>query len=304
MGMARAILAALPAFWQRSHSLCRIATTLHKPIRPKVQAASVVRDKWLGSMALEGPPPSVLVLGLPVHRVDLNGTLAAISRWIDRQRQTCQGTVLHQIVTLNPEMAMTAQSDPRFAAIIGNADLSIADGMGIVWAARLRQRKLARVTGVDVLEGTASLAAKNGYRLFLLGARPGVAAAAAEALARRYPLLPPVGTLSGSPENGARAALVMELTRTRPDILFVAFGSPAQERWIAGLRSELGGAGVSVAVGVGGAFDYVSGRIIRAPYWMRRLGLEWLYRLLREPWRWRRMLALPRFALAVWRTSM
>ncbi|MGO8948236.1 MAG: WecB/TagA/CpsF family glycosyltransferase [Ktedonobacterales bacterium] len=230
-------------------------------------------------------------------------TLATIAQWIHSAHQAGPGTAtakaLHHIVTLNPEIAMAAQGDPLLAAIIGKADLSTADGVGITWAARLRGQKLARVTGTDLLEATARLAAEHGYRLCLLGAGPGVAAQAASALAKRYPSLLPVFTLSGSPASEAEAAILAELTNTRPDILFVAFGSPAQERWIAGLRDELGRAGISVAVGVGGAFDYTSGRILRAPYWMRQVGLEWFYRLLREPWRFRRMLALPRFVLAV-----
>jgi len=155
------------------------------------------------------------------------------------------------------------------------------------------------VTGADLLEHTAQLAAEYGYRIFLLGAEPGVAAATASRLARRYPMLQLAGTLSGGPQTGAQTSILADLNATQPDILFVAFGSPAQERWIAGLRDELSRAGVCVAVGVGGAFGFMAGRTPRAPYWMQQVGLEWFYRLLRQPWRWRRMLALPRFVLAV-----
>jgi N-acetylglucosaminyldiphosphoundecaprenol N-acetyl-beta-D-mannosaminyltransferase len=257
-------------------------------------------------MALEAPPTAIEVLGLPVHQVDLAASLAQIARWIEDNHQLhrCTPTVapLHTIVTLNPEMVMAARDDPELARVIIQSDLTVPDGVGIVWAARLRGRKMVRVTGVDLLEGTTQLAAQSGYRIFLLGAGPGVAAEVASRLAARYPLLSPVGTSSRGPQSGDEAGILAELADTRPDILFVAFGSPAQERWIAGLHNELGLAGVSVAVGVGGAFDFISGRIPRAPYWMRRVGLEWLYRLWLEPWRWRRMLALPRFVVVACRT--
>jgi N-acetylglucosaminyldiphosphoundecaprenol N-acetyl-beta-D-mannosaminyltransferase len=256
-------------------------------------------------MALEAPPSAIEVLGLPVHQVDLAMSLAQIAKWIEDNHRQHPGTptvaALHTIVTLNPEMVMAARDDPALARVIIQSDLTIADGIGIIWAARLRGQKMVRVTGVDLLEGTAQLAAQHGFRIFLLGAEPGVAAEAASRLAARYPMLPPVGTSSSGPHSGAEAAILAELADARPDILFVAFGSPAQERWIAGLHNELGQAGVSVAVGVGGALDFISGKIPRAPYVMRLVGLEWFYRLLQEPWRWRRMLALPRFVLAAWR---
>jgi N-acetylglucosaminyldiphosphoundecaprenol N-acetyl-beta-D-mannosaminyltransferase len=257
-------------------------------------------------MAEEAPPTAIEVLGLPVHQVDLAASLAQIARWIEDNHQLhrCIPTVasLHTIVTLNPEIAMAARGDPALAGVIIRANLTIPDGIGIVWAARLRGHKLVRVTGVDLVEGTAQLAAQHGYRIFLLGAGPGVAAEAASRLAAHNPLLPPVGTSSRGPQSGDEAGILAELADNRPDILFVAFGSPAQEEWIAGLQNELGQVGVSVAIGVGGAFDFISGRIPRAPFWMRRVGLEWVYRLWLEPWRWRRMLALPRFVLAACRT--
>src|SRR5262249_44835572 len=132
--------------------------------------------------------------------------------------------------------------------------------------------------------------------LFLLGAAPGVADEAADQLRARHPDLVVAGTLSGSPAEAAADTILGAIRAARPNVVCVAFGSPAQERWIAAHRAQLG---ALVAVGVGGALDFLAGRVPRAPGWMRRAGLEWLYRLWRQPWRWRRMLALPRFALAV-----
>ena len=243
------------------------------------------------------------ILGLPVHHVDLEASMAEMTAWIERARMSSSGSsstpVVRHVVTLNPEMVMAAQRDTVLATSIIQADLTIADGIGITCAVRLQGQRIPRVAGVDLLERSARLAAEHGYRLFLLGAAPGVAAAAASRLAARYPGLYPPGSWSGSPDPGAESAILEQLSAERPDILFVAFGSPAQERWIFRLRDGLRAAGVSVAVGVGGSFDFISGQIPRAPLWMRTVGLEWVYRLMREPWRWRRMSALPRFAMAV-----
>jgi N-acetylglucosaminyldiphosphoundecaprenol N-acetyl-beta-D-mannosaminyltransferase len=243
------------------------------------------------------------ILGLPVHHVDLEAIVAQMTSWIEQARVSSSGNsetmTLRHIVTLNPEMVMAARRDALLTTSIIQADLTIADGVGITCAARLQGQRVPRVTGVDLVERSARLAAEHGYRLFLLGAAPGVAAAAASRLAAQYPTLYPPGSWSGSPEPGAERGILEQLSRYHPDILFVAFGSPAQERWILRRRDLLQAAGVCVAAGVGGTFDFVSGRVPRAPLWMRRVGLEWVYRLMREPWRWRRMSALPRFAIAV-----
>ncbi|HEX6800505.1 MAG TPA: WecB/TagA/CpsF family glycosyltransferase [Ktedonobacterales bacterium] len=233
-----------------------------------------------------------LVLGVPVDNVDMAHALVWIERSIAAARAVGEGFVTRQVVTLNPEIVMAARANPALCAAIATADLVLPDGAGVVWAAGLH----ARVTGIDLLEALAGLAARRGYRLFLLGAAPGVGTAAADALRARYPGLAIAGTEAGSPGPAERSALAARIHATQADVVFVAFGAPAQEEWIAATRGALGAA---VAVGVGGALDFVAGRVPRAPEWMRVRGLEWLFRLLRQPWRWRRMLALPRFAAAV-----
>src|SRR5258705_5611875 len=224
--------------------------------------------------------------------------LAFLADAIERSRAHGQApTHCAQVVTLNPEMLMAARHDAALRETIQTAALVVADGIGIVLAARLLGVRLGeRVTGVDLLEAFAGLAAERGYRIFLLGAPPGVARAAGEALARRHPGLVIAGSYAGSPVAEAADAIVARLAAARPDALFVAFGSPAREHWLAARRGQLGAA---VAIGVGGALDMLAGRVPRAPHWMRRAGLEWLYRLWRQPWRWRRMLALPHFAVLV-----
>ena len=155
-----------------------------------------------------------------------------------------------------------------------------------------------RVTGADGLLRIAERAADRGWRLFFLGAAPGVGERAATALRARYPGLRIVGTVSGSPAPAEEDALVEQINASGAELLFVAFGAPIQDKWIARNSTRLN---VTMAMGVGGAFDFVAGETARAPRWLRRLGLEWLFRLIRQPWRWRRMMRLPRFVLAVLR---
>ncbi len=205
----------------------------------------------------------------------------------------------HQVVTVNPEFIMAARQDPRFARILHDSHLALPDGQGLLWAARILGTPLKeRVTGVDTLVRMAAVAAEKGYRLYLLGAAEGVADAAARELGHCYPRLEIVGTYAGSPALEDEDRILNMIWQARPHILFVAYGAPQQEKWIARNLSRLG---IPVAMGVGGAFDFISGRARRAPRWLRRLGLEWLDRLCRQPWRWRRMLSLPRFAWLVFR---
>ncbi len=232
------------------------------------------------------------VLGIPVDDVDATEALAWIERAIAAARAAEGAFVTRQVVTLNPEIVIAARSNPALRNAIVAADLVLPDGAGVVWAAHLRER----VTGVDLLEALAEVAARRGYRLFLLGAAPGVARAAGDALCARFPDLCIAGSYAGSPDPAERAAIAARMRAASADVVFVAFGAPAQELWIATARGSLGAA---VAIGVGGALDFVAGRLPRAPEWMRARGLEWLFRLLRQPWRWRRMLALPRFAATV-----
>lgn len=277
--------------------------------------------KPMGDETMGVPPRKVvggqlgrlMVLGLPVDIVDMGGAVERIACCVEARRREVEqgsgqalarggvGRPTCQVVTLNPEMVMAAQHDAELREAILRADLVVADGAGVVWAAWLAGATLrGRVTGVDLLDVCAQVAAERGYRLFLLGAAEGVARQAAERLEARYPDLYIVGAFAGSPAAAEQSEICARIREAGADIVFVAYGAPAQELWIARTRGDLGAA---VAIGVGGAFDFVAGRVSRAPSWMRRLGLEWLYRLWREPWRWRRMLALPRFAVAVLRAE-
>jgi len=201
----------------------------------------------------------------------------------------------HQVVTVNPEFVVSAQRDDSFKAILNQASLALPDGVGLLWASRYLGTPLKeRVTGVDTLQGMAARAAAKGYSLYLLGGEPGVAAEAAANLRVMFPGLRIAGTCTGSPREEDEEPIIEDIKEARPDMLFVAFGAPNQEKWIARNLERLE---VPVAMGVGGALDFISGRTKRAPLLFRRLGLEWLYRLYHQPWRWRRMLSLPLFVI-------
>ncbi|MFI5273486.1 MAG: WecB/TagA/CpsF family glycosyltransferase [Ktedonobacterales bacterium] len=222
----------------------------------------------------------------------MESALAWMTERIERARTDGDGQTA-QIVTLNAEIALAARHNMSLRRAIAGAALVVPDGAGVVWAGGLR----ARVTGVDLLEAFAGVAAAHGYRLYLLGGAPGVAEVAAARLVARHRGLVVASSARGTPDIAERATQAARIRDARADVVFVAFGSPAQELWIADARGALGAA---VAIGAGGALDFVAGRVPRAPVWLRRHGLEWLYRLARQPWRWRRMLALPRFVVAVW----
>ncbi len=172
--------------------------------------------------------------------------------------------------------------------------------MGVLWAARRQGVQLReRVTGSDGIYRICAAAATAGWRVFLLGAGPGVAEVAANKLRARYPGLQVAGVYAGSPQDAEWPVIQAQLAAAQPDILFVAYGHPRQDLWIDQHRHELP---ARVALGIGGALDFVAGVTQRAPLWMQRWGLEWLHRLLREPWRWRRMAKLPWFVVEVlWR---
>ncbi len=232
----------------------------------------------------------VRILGIPVHAATEEEAL----EWVT---QTVRDGTPRQIVTVNPEFVMHARRDRSFAEVLERADLCLPDGAGLLWAARRQRTPLpARVAGVDFVRALAARGASLGWRFFFLGAQPGVAAAAAAALRRESPGLQVAGTHAGSPSPADDLATTAAVKASRTDVLLVAYGAPEQDLWIA---RNLMQSGARVAIGVGGTFDFLSGRTRRAPAWMRRNGLEWLHRLARQPWRWQRMLALPRFVLRV-----
>ena len=240
-------------------------------------------------MELPARPPTVDLLGVRVHDVTEDEALDLLLRFIQKGGS-------HTVMTPNPEIVMAARHDPEFRAILNRADLSIPDGVGLLLASRWLGTPLrAHVRGTDLVLRLAAATAPQGARWFLLGAEPGVANAAGTALAERFPGLQIVGAIPGSPDATYDLVARAAIRAAAPvHVILVAYGAPKQEQWIARNREAME---VPVQMGVGGVLNFLAGRSPRAPQWVRRLELEWLYRLATEPWRWRRQLALPRFAV-------
>ena len=200
----------------------------------------------------------------------------------------------HQVVTINPEFIVEARRNPAFRAVLGQADLATPDGVGLLLAARLYGARFReRVTGIALVRQLAAQAAVHGWRIFLLGAAPGVAERAAATLLQENPELLVAGCYAGSPRAEEELDICQRIRIARPDLLFVAYGHPRQDLWIARNQPRLR---VPVAIGVGGTFDEIAGVVRPAPAWLHHLGLKWLYRLISQPQRWRRMLdAVPVF---------
>lgn len=224
----------------------------------------------------------VTVAGIPVDDLSEVEALAVIDMLIESGSP-------HYMTVVNAAKLVAANRDERLRQAILDSSIVTADGMSVVWASRLLGRRLReRVTGIDMFERLIERAAGRGLRVYFLGAREQAVRGAVEQLRARYPALAVAGYRSGYFAPGESEAIACAIRESRADLLFVAMGSPAQENWI---RSHLRSTGVRFALGVGGSFDHLSGLARRAPAPLQRAGLEWLYRLAREPRRlWRRYL--------------
>lgn len=229
-------------------------------------------------------------MGIPIDAVTRTEAAATIRRFLDEPRG-------HFVTTPNPEMLVDALHDRAFTEALKSADLAIPDGHGLVFIGALKRKRIPeRVTGTDIVQDVAAMAAEQGRTVFLLGGETGEGAAAAEALTKAYPGLRIVGTLQcGALTRGKDGVwtcpgtdIVAAIGAAAPDILLVAFGHPKQETWIRANLASL--PSVRVAIGIGGAFNFLAGRAKRAPLWMRRIWLEWLWRLIQEPRRIGRIL--------------
>jgi len=232
------------------------------------------------------------VLGVGFDRLDLDGAAARILERLDRGERTF-------VITANPEFVMLARRDGEVALVARDADVVVADGTGVVVGSRLLGDGLRRVAGRLLVDQLVPQLASRGVSVFLLGAATGVAERAADALRRREPRLRVVGCYSGLPDDAETAARVRAAA---PDVVLVAYGMPKQERWIARNLSSL--PTVMLAIGVGGVFDQLAGIQRVPPVFLHRLGLEWLWRLLLDPSRWRRQRLLPLFAALVFRKRL
>lgn len=232
----------------------------------------------------------VSVLGVEIDSLTMAAAIAKVESYIDEGRPRF-------IATANAEMVMAAQADRELAGVLAGADLVVADGAGVVWAAGyLGQPVPERVAGYDLTQALLARSSERNWRIYFFGGAPDIADKAAAVATARHPGLTVAGVRNGFFTAAEENGIIAEIKASRPHILLVALGVPKQEKWLARHLAELA---VPVAMGVGGTFDVMAGVAKRAPLWMQRSGLEWLYRLGREPRRLLRMMALPRFVLRV-----
>ena len=201
------------------------------------------------------------------------------------------------VATANAEMLLNATHDAELKRILNAASLVVPDGAGTVWAARhLGKHMPERVAGFDLVQELMKVAPKTGWRFFLFGAAPHIADKAKIKAETLYHGIKIVGTRNGYFKPADEPEIISQIKNARADILLAALGVPKQEKWLAKHKDELG---VPVSIGVGGTFDVMAGVVKRAPLWMQRARLEWLFRAMLQPSRAGRLLALPKFVLKV-----
>lgn len=236
--------------------------------------------------------PKVSIYGIPFSKLNMEDTVKLLVDHIDDGRSI-------QVITANPIMVMAALENDKNMAVMKQADLIVPDGTGIVWAAnKFGDPVVERVTGFDLLHELMKAGEKRKWKVYLLGAASDVVQAAAERLQEQYPSISIVGYRDGFFKSDEDEDVVEQVRAANPDLLFVARGADTQEPWIAKYRHQLE---VPLMMGVGGSFDVISGKAKRAPKLVQKLRIEWLYRLVKEPKRFMRMLALPKFAWKVMR---
>lgn len=235
---------------------------------------------------------------LPIDQLTFGEALEELSARIDGKRGGL-------VFTPNVDHVVLAETNERFRRAYQDAALSFADGMPVVWASRVLGLPLPeRIAGADIILPLLERAGQRGWRVYFLGAGPGVAEKAAEVVRAKYGTNvvgcdAPMIKVDATPAENE--AIVAKIRAAKPDVLLVAFGAPKQEIWMHNVREELGS---TVALGIGAGLDFIAGNVARAPVWMSKAGLEWLYRLSREPKRlWRRYLIQdPKFAAILLKT--
>ena len=230
------------------------------------------------------------ILGTNVCMVDMAGAISKVEEFLT-------GDKANAVFTPNSEIIMSATRDEEFKSLLNSADLVIADGIGVVYASRILKKPLAeRVAGFDLVSNIIKKSADGKHSFYFFGGKPGVSEKAKENLQKEYPLLNVVGTSDGYFDAEKEKQIIADIKEKAPDIVFVCLGAIKQEKWIMEHKDELG---AKVLFGVGGSLDVFAGNAERAPLFYQKAGLEWFYRLMKEPKRIIRMMDLPRFALKV-----
>lgn len=257
--------------------------------------AGKIRPGMSTAMGVQPEPRSrVPILGVPIDLVTMQEAVARIEQLITARAPSL-------VVTADATSLVIAHDKPDFKELLLHAALVTPDGSGIIWALRKNGiRDAQRVSGVDLVAQMCARSADKGYRIFLLGAAPGVAELAAEKLRLKYPGCNIVGTRHGYFPPDSDELVAQEVAASKPDILFVAMGMPRQEQFIQATKDIIQ---APVSMGVGGSFDVFSGKARRAPKFIQKLWLEWLWRLLQDPKKFSKVKVLPRFAAMVRRSK-
>lgn len=234
--------------------------------------------------------PKVNIFGVPISKLGFRDTVDQLVAAVESRKP-------HQVITANPIMVMAALEDPAYMRLMKEADFIVPDGAGVVWASGYVGNPVKeRVPGIEIMQELLKISEERKWKVFLLGASPEVISAASDKIRQQHPRLQWAGVRDGYFGEDQDQEVIAEIRAANPDLLFVGRSADKQEPWIAKHKDALG---VPVIMGVGGSFDVLSGKLKRAPKLFRSLRLEWLYRLIQEPYRYRRMLVLPKFAMKV-----
>lgn len=233
---------------------------------------------------------TVDIVGIPVDAINMAEAIEKIKQFLNEEK-------VHTVYTPNAEIIYAAQTDSELKAILVDADLLVADGAGVVLASKILGVNLPeKVSGIDLVRNSFNIKIDRKIKYFFFGSKPGVAETARDSLLRAYKNIEVVGCRNGYFSKENEPEIIEQINSSNADILLVALGAPRQEKWIQEHKAELK---TKICIGIGGSLDVYAGVLKPAPEILRRNGFEWAYRLYKEPWRFKRMLNLPKFVMFV-----
>lgn len=235
---------------------------------------------------------TITILGVPIDNVTLEDVGTITEKLIEESNKTCK-----MVFAPNVEFIMMAQKDRDFFNLLQESSLSTPDSIGVIIGAKLQKKAFKeRIPGQSYFRKVVELSNEKGYSIYLLGGEPGIPEKTKENLEKLFPNVNIVGLHNGYFDKNVEKEIINEINSLQPNVLFVALGAPKQEKWIKEHRHELK---VDIAAGQGGTYDYEAGKIKRAPVWIQKIGMEWFWRLVKEPTRIKRQLVLPVYLVKI-----
>lgn len=235
---------------------------------------------------------TITILGVPIDNVTLEDVGTITEKLIEESNKTCK-----MVFAPNVEFIMMAQKDRDFFNLLQESSLSTPDSIGVIIGAKLQKKAFKeRIPGQSYFRKVVELSNEKGYSIYLLGGEPGIPEKTKENLEKLFPNVNIVGLHNGYFDKNVEKEIINEINSLQPNVLFVALGAPKQEKWIKEYRHELK---VDIAAGQGGTYDYEAGKIKRAPVWIQKIGMEWFWRLVKEPTRIKRQLVLPVYLVKI-----